>query len=113
MDNPNMPSQMANPMGAKMGGGQMESEGGYCIEIYAHPDGTFKVTREDKPEPMEGMEGESQGQPANSLDEALEIARGMAAGPQESPEDAAQRGYSKVKRPEMAKGMNAGALFGE
>lgn len=87
-------------------------DGGYCIEIYVHPDGTYKVTREDKPEPKP-MEGESQGQPANSLDEALEIARGMAAGPQESPEDAAQRGYSKVKRPEMAKGMNAGALFGE
>lgn len=87
-------------------------DGGYCIEIYVHPDGTYKVTREDKPEPKP-MEGESQGQAANSLDEALEIARGMAAGPQESPEDAAQRGYSKVKRPEMAKGMNAGALFGE
>lgn len=88
-------------------------DGGYCIEIYVHPDGTYKVTREDKPEPMEGMEGESQGQPANSLDEALEIARGMAEGPKEEPMAAAQRGYSKVKRPEMAKGMNAGALFGE
>ena len=103
----NMPTDPTAPPQGSEGG-----EGGYCIEIYVHPDGTYKVTREDKPEPKP-MEGESQGQPANSLDEALEIARGMAAGPQESPEDAAQRGYSKVKRPEMAKGMNAGALFGE
>lgn len=106
----NMPADSTAPPQGSEGGG-----GGYCIEIYVHPDGTFKVTREVKPEPkpMEGMEGESQGQAANSLDEAFEIVCGMVAGPQESPEDAAQRGYSKVKRPEMAKGMNAGALFGE
>lgn len=103
----NMPADSTAPPQGSEGGG-----GGYCIEIYVHPDGTFKVTREVKPEPkpMEGMEGESQGQPANSLDEALEIARGMAEGPKEEPMAAAQRGYDKAKRPEM--GMSPGAVFG-
>lgn len=92
------------------------AEAGYCIEIYVYPDGTYKVTREDKPEPpaMEGMEGETDGQTVNSLDQALEIARGLAEGPQEAPMDAARRGYDKARRPQMSMGgMTPAKVFGE
>ncbi len=86
-----------------------EGEMGLCIEIYMMPDGTATVSSSQKPAPTDG-------QPAASLDEAFEIARQMAEGPQEPTEDeamqAAQAGYARKAQPGMD-APNPQGLFGE
>lgn len=67
-------------MGAKppMEGEEAPEGGGdYVIEIACRQDGTFSVSSPES-QGTEGMEGgESSGQPAKSVDEALKIARDM------------------------------------
>lgn len=67
--------------------------GGTCIKIYIAPTGEMMVSREDNEEAPKG------GQPAASLDEALEMARDMAEAPPEGDDMGMadmQSGYAKA-----------------
>ncbi|MES3041816.1 MAG: hypothetical protein V4730_11795 [Pseudomonadota bacterium] len=88
-----------------------------CIE--AKEDGSFSVyekTPEAAPAAMPGMEAGAEmpmgemgteaapeGQPAASIDEALELARQMLQSDGRSPEEQMMAGYNKAKPPGMAK----------
>lgn len=98
------------------GGNEMMGEEGMgeetsrmCVHIYLKDDGTAVVsTEEGAPIPEDGT-------PARSLDEALEMARGMATeNPEQDATDmaAAKSGYSKRAMRRMD-APNPGAVFGE
>ena len=61
------------------------------ICISQQPDGSFSVY----PEGEEAQEGAPAGQPAASLDEALQVAAQMFSADGRSPEEAAMAGYNK------------------
>lgn len=88
-----------------------EGEAGLCIEIYVKPDGTYTVSAERKP-------ASDDGQPAATLDEALQLARDMAENPPAAEEEeegemaAMQSGYAKRAMKPMG-APNPGGVFGE
>lgn len=99
------------------GGNEMEMEGeagpmGMCIKIHIGADGRMSV----------GMEKDSampeDAQPAGSLDEAMQMARGMAeehmnAGQGTQEMDDARRGYAKMGGGRPMEAVNPGGVFGE
>jgi len=68
------PAPGAMAPGADPAMGAAPEQGGYCIEIYVRPDGTFKVAKEMKPEPAP-MPGEEPGQEmtADNIGDALKL----------------------------------------
>jgi hypothetical protein len=94
-------------MNPEMMDGAEQGEMGLCVEIYMKPDGTATVSSSQKPAPTDG-------QPAANLDEALEIARGLAENPEDDAEamQAAQSGYARKAQPQMNAPSPEG-LFGE
>ena len=80
---------------------QDAEQAGVAVTITAMPDGTFTVAPEGG-----GMGGESQepaGQPAASIDEALDMARQMLSQDSRSPEQAMMDGYNGGKPAARAK----------
>jgi hypothetical protein len=77
-----------------------------CLMICLNPDGTATVSSKQMPA--------QDGQPAASLDEAFEIARGLAENPEDDAEamQAAQSGYARKAQPQMNAPSPEG-LFGE
>lgn len=102
---------MMNDMESAPEGGmnEMEESGetGTCIKLYIGPDGSYSVSKSQESAPKDG-------QPAESLDEALMMAKDMAMEP-EGDQDAmmaAERGYKSKAQPLM-QAPNPDRLFGE
>lgn len=89
-----------------MSGEMPEGEMGTCIKLYAAPDGSYTVSKSQEQAPEDG-------QPAASLDEAMELIRQMAQEPEgEEDMESAMKGYAKKAQPPM-KAPNPEGLFGE
>ena len=90
---------------APTGDDSAPSDAGFVLEILCKPDGTFLVSAEPAQEEAqeenaaEGAEaGEESGQPANSIQEALKIARQLfeAGGAQDSGQSDFEAGYGST-----------------
>ena len=77
---------------------------GYCIELYANPDGSFTISQ---PKPKEPDEEQSEGQSAASLPDALKlILKTVKDNPLSgNPEDEMQAGYMAGPAGKMKAGM--------
>lgn len=76
---------------------QDAEQAGVAVTITAMPDGTFTVAPEGGDMGMGGESQEPAGQPAASIDEALELARQMLSQDARSPEEAMMDGYNGSK----------------
>lgn len=100
-----------NDMGgmSSMDEGAKEGEMGQCVHIYAKPDGSYILEQGEEAIPQDG-------QPAGSLDEAMQMAKQMLSSDAEGSEHddmkAAQAGYAK-KAPQQMSAPNPQGLFGE
>lgn len=118
-DTPMMPADPAQPDQAAQAPQPVKT---ICIDVMA--DGTFMVgTEEPEAGAMPGMGAEMGGEgaepaeetmkPAASLDEALEMARGLLQNDGRSPEEQAMAGYSKGAGNPMAAKMSPAKVFGD
>jgi hypothetical protein len=88
--------------------GQPEGKTGTCVKVYIGEDGSFSVGKtEDEPIPDDA-------QPAQSLDDALMMAKDMASAPPSDQDEMAQAqaGYNRKAQGGMS-APNPGGVFGE
>lgn len=88
--------------------GQAEGKTGTCVKVYIAEDGTFSVGKtEDEPIPPDA-------QPAQSLDEAFQMAKDMASAPAGDQDEMAQAqaGYNRKAQGSMS-APNPAGVFGE
>lgn len=95
---------------------QKEPQGGYCIKIYVGADNQVQSVAVKQKEAEEAGESQDRGQPVQSIEEAMQAAMRIyqAGGDmqgQESPEDAAMRGYAGPSG--MRKGVGLRKVFSE
>lgn len=96
------------PMDEAPGAAEVAQSFEVCISPL--PDGTFRVTKEAKEEEMSEMPEEA-GETAQSIDEALELARQLLQDTGEgTPEDQVMAGYNKGMAPAKPK---PAQVFGE